>query len=196
MNMYSKEFYNEVIIYLKKHISKKRLEHSLGVAKTAKDLAIRWNTDSEKAYLAGLVHDCAKGMSEEELCTAMRNEELKIGEVEAFSKHILHAPVGAIIAKNVFNITDEDILLAIAYHTVGNEEMSLLQKIIYISDSIEPSRNYDGVEKLRELAFTDIDEAMILALEQSISLVMKQGGLLHDQTVSARNSLVKARGRM
>ncbi|WP_373867079.1 bis(5'-nucleosyl)-tetraphosphatase (symmetrical) YqeK [Thermobrachium celere] len=114
---------------------------------------------------------------------------MDLSDVEINSPQILHAYVGAHIAREYFSI-DDDIFNAIYYHTVGRKDMSILEKIIFIADVIEEGRNFSGVEELRKLAFQDIDLAIIKSCELTIQYVISRGLLLHNNTVELRNSLI------
>jgi len=103
---------------------------------------------------------------------------------------LIHGPVGAKIATDLFKITDRDILSAIEYHTYGKKNMTKLEKIIYLADLIEEGRDYPGVEELRALAERDLDRAVLKALDNSIIHVIAKGGLIHPNTIEARNYII------
>lgn len=176
--------------YLKENLKPKRYEHSLGVRDTAVKLAKIYNCDIEKANKAGLVHDCAKNMTDAELIDIAKKSGLVIDEVCEESPQLLHGPVGALIAKEKMGIEDKDILNAIAYHTTGRKHMSLLEKIVYIADYIEPLRNFPGVDELREKAFINLDEALLKSFNNTIKFIIDRGQLLHLNTIEGRNYLV------
>lgn len=121
---------------LKNNLDNERFEHSLGVAETAAELAEMFNLDKEKAYAAGLLHDCAKCLSNEELLRIIK-EHIEVRECEMINPKTFHAPAGAYLAKKQFNITDEEILSSIRWHTIGKLNMSDFEKIIFIADKIE-----------------------------------------------------------
>lgn len=176
--------------YLKVNLKDKRYEHSLGVKKTAVKLAEIYNVDTNKAKIAGLVHDCAKNMKNEELIKIADEHKLHIDEVFKNSPQLLHGVIAAVIAKEDMGIEDEDILNAIIYHTTGRENMSTLEKIIYIADYIEPSRDFPGVDELRKMAFEDLDKALLKAFDNTIKFVIEKGELLHKNTVYGRNYIL------
>ena len=165
----------------------KRFNHSLMVCETAKELAKIYGADVKKAEIAGLLHDCAKNFSKDEMFSMCEKYSVKLDEVTKKQVGLIHAFLGAEVAKDLFGIDDEEIYDAIFYHTVGKPDMSLLTKIIYIADAIEPLRNYDGVEHLRELAHTDLDKALVYQIDITIKSVLKKGSLLHLNTVDTRN---------
>lgn len=143
----------------------KRFEHTLGVAYTAVALAMCNQTDSEKALVAGLLHDCAKCIRNEKKISICEKHHIPISDIERQNPFLLHAKAGRYIARKKFQIHDDDILNAILYHTTGRPEMSELEKIIYIADYIEPGRKHaDNLAKIRKLAFQDLDAALLVIL--------------------------------
>ena len=153
-------------------------------------LAEHYGADVKKAELAGLVHDCAKDLSMDECLELAKRHGYEPDEISLRNMSLLHAPLGAYLAKELFHIEDEEIQGAIAYHTTGRKDMTLLEKIIFLADYIEEGSSFPGVEELRELAFIDLNRAILTSLEFSIHNVMKRGRLLHPLTVEARNSLI------
>lgn len=123
--------------WLKEHLNEERYEHSLGVADTAVELAEKFNLDKEKAYTAGILHDCAKCMPDDELLNIIKIFP-DVDESELINPKTYHAPAGAYIAKTVFHITDNEILSAIRWHTIGKLNMSDFEKAIFVADKIEP----------------------------------------------------------
>lgn len=180
----------QIIEYLKEKLKKNRYEHSLGVRDTAIKLAEIYNADVKKARAAGLVHDCAKYMSDEEILSIAEQNDIYIDEVSRVNPQLLHGSIAAVIAKNIMGIYDEEILNAVKYHTTGKKNMSSLEKIVYISDYIEPLRDFPGVEDLRKKAFTDLDGAMLDAFNNTIKVVIIRNQLLHVNTIQGRNYLI------
>lgn len=176
--------------YLNKNLTEARYKHSLGVMNTAVKLAEKYSADINKAKIAGLIHDCAKEMHKDKLFELYELESGEADKVLRNSPALLHGAAGAFIAKNTMGVQDKEILNAIKYHTTGRVNMELLEKIIYLADYIEPARNFDGVEKLRTLAFEDLDAALILSFDNTIEVVIKRGGLIHSKTVDARNYII------
>ena len=159
----------EIICRLRKELDFKRYEHTCGVAYTSAALAMRWDADVNKAYLAGLLHDCAKGMSDDDRLDICKKKGIYVSEVEHDNPSLLHAKVGAYLAKTVYEIGDEDILSAITYHTTGRAEMTLLEKIVFSADYLEPNRNHDPeLPMIRRMAFTDLDEAILKIYENTM----------------------------
>ncbi|HWP97213.1 MAG TPA: bis(5'-nucleosyl)-tetraphosphatase (symmetrical) YqeK [Syntrophomonadaceae bacterium] len=168
-------------------LSKHRFKHSLQVAEAARELADHYDQDGEKAYLIGLLHDYAKGISSQELLELAELHGLLEDEVERRVPDLLHAPVGAWLVREELGIEDEAILHAIKVHTLGDFVMSELDKIIYLADMIEPGRDYAGQERLRGLAFRDLDDAMLFGLESTIRYCLDRNRILHPRTVAVRN---------
>ncbi len=172
-------------------MSEKRFLHSLGVRDTAVLLAERYGIDTEKARVAGILHDCAKDIPKPEAFRMCDAAGISLKPVCYIEKGLVHSYLGAHIAKTEFGVSDSEVLEAIYYHTTGHEDMPLLTKIIYLSDIIEPGRNVPNVEKLRQIAMDDIDEALILSINQTIAHVLQKGSVLDTDTVAARNFLVQ-----
>lgn len=181
----------EMLQKLEEMLDEKRFKHSLGVRDTAEMLARCYGEDVEKARIAGVLHDCAKNIPKDEAFAICERESIPLKPVCYIEKGLVHAYLGAHIAKHEFGIKDGDILSAIYYHTTGHEDMPLLTKIIYLSDLIEPGRNIPHLEELRLLAQKDIDEALIRAINSTISHVLSKGSILDCDTVMARNFLVQ-----
>lgn len=180
---------------LSHRLKKSRYEHSLGVADTAAFLARRFGEDETLARLAGLLHDCARAFPNEALRAEADARGVAYGEVERTMPLLLHAPLGACVAREVYGVEDETVLRAIARHTVGGTAMTVLDKIIYFADMMEPTRDYPGVEELRDLARNaSLDEMTLAGLTRSIAFVLEKGHLIHPDTVIARNELLLARG--
>lgn len=181
----------KINLYLEENLSPKRYRHSLGVAEESTRLAKRYGADENKAYIAGLVHDCAKEIKEEKAKSLLKDTYgIEVDPVTEQAFKLLHGPLGACMAKDIFEISDEEIFDAIRYHTTAKADMSLLTKIIYIADYIEPNRDFDGVDMLRRLAYEDINKAIIVGLDYTLTELIEAGRLLHLDTVEARNFLL------
>lgn len=179
----------KILDYLKENLSDYRYTHTLGVAETAKELATKYDADAEKAYLAGLLHDCAKELPLEKMLEIANKHIQEVDEITKTSTALMHGVAGAYLARELFD-ADDEIFDAIYYHTTGKANMSLLTKIVYIADFIEPGRNFHGVLKIRELAFSDINKAIIKACSSVIVHTVNRGGIIHPNTVEARNYLL------
>lgn len=173
---------------MKKELLPDRYEHTLGVAYTAACMGMVYNEDPLKCELAGLLHDCAKNMSEEELISACRTAGIRLSREELLSPKIIHSIYGAYLVKARYGIDDEDIINAVRYHTTGRPSMSTLEKIIFISDFIEPLRTKAGCLKdARKLAFKDIDRCMHLILVDTFEFLNSAGKHVEKNTVDAYN---------
>lgn len=176
---------------LEKRLKPSRFRHSLGVAETAVKLAKRFGADEERARVAGLLHDCAREFRNEDMVKEAEKRDIAIGEVERSMPLLLHADIGAVRVRELYGVEDAAISQAIARHTVGGPAMTVLDKIIWYADMIEPGRDFPGVDKLRELGRTASLDAMMLAgLSHSIVFVVEKGHLIHPATVLARNEIL------
>ncbi|MDD2498225.1 MAG: bis(5'-nucleosyl)-tetraphosphatase (symmetrical) YqeK [Desulfitobacteriaceae bacterium] len=177
-------------LLVKGKMSPERWQHSLGTAETAVDLAIFWKCDQHKAKLTGILHDYAREIPEDQLIVLAQKAGHQVLEEERFNPVVLHAPVGAFLAETEFGIKDREVLDAIAKHTVGGDSMSLLDKIIFLSDMIEPSRQWPGVEKLRRMVYNDIDRAMLDAIQGTLAYLKKRNLTVHPTTLLTRKNLL------
>ena len=154
---------------LKKEMDDSRFEHTLGVMYTCGALAMRYGYDLEKAMLAGLMHDCAKCMPNAKKLKAAEKNHLEITDLERKNPFMLHAKLGAFLAKKKYDIEDREILDAIRWHTTGRPDMTMLDKIVYIADYIEPKRDKaPNLHEIRQLAFLDLDKALLRILEDTL----------------------------
>ena len=185
--------YEEMKDALSRRLKRSRYEHSLGVADTAAFLARRFGEDEARARTAGLLHDCAREFPNEAMRAEADARGVSYGAVEASMPLLLHAPLGALLAREKYGAEDEAVLRAIARHTVGGAAMTALDKIVYFADMVEPTREYPGVEELRRLMReADLDEMTLAGLTRSIAFVLEKGHLIHPDTVLARNELLLA----
>ena len=176
---------------LQRRLKKSRFAHSIGVANTAVKLAKKFGVDETKAYVAGLLHDCAREFENDELPAQAERYGIEIGEVERALPLLLHAYIGAKMIREIYGVDDTEIEQAIYRHTVAAPNMTALDKIIYFADMIEPNRNYPGVNELRALVETKtLDEILLTALSESITFVVQKNSLVHPSTVAARNFLL------
>ncbi len=175
---------------LRLSISPRRYKHSENVTEVAVKLAKKYGADTNKATIAGFLHDCAKGKSTKELLELSEKFNIHVDEYKKLHPELLHDEIGACIAKTDYGIEDEEILSAIRYHTMGRENMSLLEKIIFIADYIEPGRNFPGVEEIRKLAFDDLDKSILQALDTTLIYLIKIGAIIHPDTIKTRNYFI------
>lgn len=174
-----------------KPLSPKRWAHCRSVAAYSYDLALHWGTDPIKAYLAGSLHDIARELSPENSLALARERGRQLSPQEEDHPILLHGYISALIAEENYAITDKEILHAMEVHTLGCSEMSLLDKIIYLADAIEPLRSFSGVEELRHLAFQDLNQALIQCIEQSMAYLMARGLEPHPITIKMQENLLK-----
>ena len=184
--------------YLKKHLTKERYHHTVGVAYTAMSMAMKYNPQPDnnefmiKAEIAGLLHDCAKCMDNDKKIRICNKNQISYSKIEAENPYLLHGKVGAYIARKEFDILDEDILNAIIWHTTGRPNMSLLEKIIFVADYIEPSRRpIPELNLIRQLAFTDINQAVIKILENTLKYLNEKGNPIDDMTQKTYDSYIR-----
>jgi len=170
----------------------KRYGHSLGVMNTAMQLATVHGADAEQAALAGLLHDCARCIPGNLLVEMAGEFELPMHEIDLALPVLLHAPVGARLARRDFGVQDEAVLRAIAVHTLGDEHMTLLDKVLFVADKVEPGRHFQTVDQLRALAKQDIDRALLSCYDMSINYALRLGDQVHPQMIAARNKLIFA----
>lgn len=176
-----KSFYREE---MKKTLDEERYDHTLGVAYTACALAMRHGVDIDKAYIAGMLHDCAKCLTHEERLRICEENDLPVSDVERENLSLLHAKVGAFIAETRYGITDVDILNAIRYHTTGRPGMGILEKIVYLADFIEPNRRQlRRMDEIRHLAFWDLDEAILITTENILEYLQATGKTVDTTTI-------------
>ncbi|MGL4980352.1 MAG: bis(5'-nucleosyl)-tetraphosphatase (symmetrical) YqeK [Fusobacteriaceae bacterium] len=178
---------------LKSRVSLKRYNHVLGVVKTAEELAEYYNISQKKAKIAALLHDIMKEEKLDflnEICSQLDFKEI---QKHSNSNEILHGFAAAEYSKQKYGIKDEEILNAVRYHTIGRKDMGILEKIIYIADGIEPGREYENVDKIRELAFKNLDEAILFEVNQKIIYLIKADKIIHINALKMRNDLLKKR---
>ncbi len=167
-------------------LSPKRFEHTQGVANESRKLAEIYGVDVNKAYLAGLLHDCAKDYSGKDKLRMCEKLGVELDSIMINQSDLTHSFLGAVLAKDMFGIDDEDILNAIRYHTTGRAGMSTLEKIVYLADFFEPSRTYfDGMNEIKELAYKDLDKAVAFSLEHTINYNKKKERLIHPLSLEA-----------
>ena len=162
----------------------KRVPHVLGCEQEAVSLAERWGADADDARCAGILHDITKKLDLNEQLLICREYDIMTDTVEMREVKLLHSKTGSALAGELFGMP-ENVCDAIKWHTTGKANMSLLEKIIYLADYIEPGRDFDGVEALRELSYRDLDAAMLLGLEMSADEIAQRGKEVHHNTLSA-----------
>ena len=184
---------DEITQWLKTNLNEERYEHSLGVAQTAVELAERFGLDTEKAYLAGLLHDCAKCFKTEDLIQLIK-DNLSVEECEMINPKTYHAPVGAFIAKRDFGVNDEEILSAIRWHTIGKLKMTNFEKVIFIADKIEPRTRpieYINTIKPRLDEENGLDMALLECYKGTIKSLVDRNLKICLSTIEIYNELLR-----
>ena len=172
----------KIRIKLEKELDKDRFQHTLGVMYTSAAMAMRYEADLEQALLAGLLHDCAKCIPGDKKIQLCEKHYLGVSEVERKNPSLLHAKLGAFIAEEKYHIKEREILDAVRSHTTGRPGMSLLEKIVYIADYMEPGRKeLPNMMDVRHLAFEDIDKCLYRILRDSL-VYLKAQDMPIDQT--------------
>ena len=175
---------------IKKIMNEKRYQHSLRVSLVAEKIAEYYKLPSEQVKILGLIHDCAKDYSVENLKKLINKYHIRLDEVEEKIPKIWHAYVGAELAREIFQIDDEEMLDAIRYHSTASDKLSLIGKIIYIADKIEPDRGAKKIKKLWELLKQDIDSAMLELINQELNYLISKNLIIHPDTLFARNKIL------
>ena len=181
------EQYKEI---LQNRLTEKRYIHSLNVADSAKELALIYGCDPEKAYTVGLLHDCCKDEPAGLQLSYILENKVELTEYEINAAKLYHAISGRIFAEKEFGVTDEDMLNAIRYHTTGRKGMSLLEKVVFIADFISAERDYNGVDIMREKAKRSLDEAIVEGLGFTIKDLITRNLVIHPDTVLAFNDAI------
>ena len=186
----------EIQRHLKKKQSEHRFTHSLGVQYTSICLAMKYGYDLSKAELAGILHDCAKHYSAEKLIKICEKNKIPITDSESTSPFLLHAKVGALLAVDKYGVTDNTVLDAIRCHTTGKPAMTMLEKIVFVADYIEPGRNNaPNLDTLRQLSFENIDEAVLAILQQTLDYLKGKKQDIDQHTVETYNYYKHLLGR-
>lgn len=181
---------------LKESLSEERYNHTLGTADCALKLAKKYGLDEKKAYLAGLLHDCAKCKSNDELLKIIKQELKNIDEGELQNYKTLHAPVGEYFARTMYNIDDSEILNAIRYHTIGRVNMSLFEKIIFLADKIEENtRDKKYSEEIWQIldknkGETGLDMALFRCFSETIKSLVNRELKICKTTIDVYNELL------
>ena len=166
------------------YLKAKRIPHVLGTEQTAKELAERYGANVEKARFAALLHDATKRLSMEEQLAMCEHYHIELDELEKKALKLLHAKTGAALARDVFG-ADDEIYNAILWHTTGKANMTLLEKVIYLADYIEPNRDFDGVEDLRKVVWEDLDKGLEMGLAMTVEEMEQMGNPVHHNTLQA-----------
>ena len=188
---YTKISENEIKQWLKENLNSERYIHSLGTAECAKELAEKFGLNSEKAYTAGLLHDCAKCFYNEKLLEIIHSN-LHVEEAEMLNYKTLHAPVSAYYAQKEFGVEDNEILSAIRWHTLGQIEMSNFEKIIFLADKIEPNtrdKEYSAIIKSYLSEENGLNKALLKCYKETIKSLVKRDLKICLLTIEIYNKL-------
>ncbi|BAZ39885.1 metal dependent phosphohydrolase [Calothrix sp. NIES-4101] len=178
----------QVLTWLAEHVPATRIDHILRVEEMAIELASLHNIDSEKTASAALMHDLAKYFSPKRLLQMARADGLEIDEVLESNPHLLHADVGAIVARETFGVNDKEILQAIANHTLGRPGMSRLCCIVFLADSLEPARGETKeLQVLREVSYSNLERAMWLTCDRTVQYLLERRCTIHPRVITTRN---------
>ena len=183
--------------YIDRNFSEKRRVHTYGVRDTALKLAEKYGCDMYKTEVAALLHDLYRGVSSDVLNYHVKH--LNLDKKYLNNPNLSHGPVAAAMIQRDFKVVDSEIIDAVRYHTTGRPAMSLLDKIIYISDATEPGRHYPGVDRLRAVLKEDLDKACLLSLKKTIDFVISEGHFLDPMTKAAEEYLeneIKKKGEI
>lgn len=189
---YTKLSEKEILTWLKENLTDERFSHCLGTAKCAKGLAKEFGQDENKAYIAGLLHDCAKCFDTDKLLEII-NENLDVEPNEMMNYKTLHAPVSAYCANKDFGVCDDEILSAIRWHTLGKREMTDFEKIIFLADKIEPNtRDKDYAEKIKQVLKEEngLNKALLICYKETIKSLVKRELRICPITVDIYNKLL------
>ena len=189
------ELIEKIKIDLKEMLSEKRYNHSIGVMNKAVELAKKYGVDEDKAALAGLTHDIAKDISNEEALKIIEKNNIELDEGEKMNTKLLHCPIGAFIVKEKYGF-DEQIQNAIRYHAISYYKMDMLAKVTYIADKIEEKRKSPSIiEEWRRVAFEDIDQAIIMHINFILEKKIEDNGPIPTTTIETRNKLLMNKSR-
>ncbi len=184
--------YNMILRDLECRMKESRFRHTLGVVQTAEKLALRYNADRDKAAVAALLHDCSKTTDiTEEQMYAIASRTLFKDEypLQTKGEALLHALASEVIAREKYGVEDMEILSAIRWHTTGRIGMSALDMIVYSADMVEPSRKFDGVEKLRLLMNCGLERLTFECMKHCVSYLEQSGSEIHQTTLDSYNYL-------
>ena len=187
---------SEMTEKLEHALKPKRLIHTMGVAETAREMAKMRGINQEKAYLAGLLHDCAKDYDRKTVVEYCASVGVELDEITKKETALVHAVLGVYIAREEYGVEEEEILSSILWHTVAKANMTPLEEVVYLADTCEPNRTFPAADEVRKLVREEKwDEAMIRALDISIAHVLGKGTRLHPNTVEARNYYLDRLGK-
>ena len=177
----------EIIKILEDTMSEKRLKHTMGVAECARELARLYGADEKRAYIAGLLHDITKEYTFENQLKVCKKYDIILDEAFLTSPQLIHPITGAALARELG--ADEEVCRAVFEHTLGSTNMSTLSKCVWLADLIEPSRDFEGVSELRELAKVNLNAAIVAAMTRTTEFLRKKGEVIHPGLYEAKCAL-------
>lgn len=179
---------------VKKYLNEKRYEHVKRVVAKARELALIYGVNTEKVEASAWLHDVAKFFELSTMLDLIKNKYPEVSDDNSKMTSILHGFAGAEFVRNnydLFGIDDEEILDGIKYHTIGSDNMSDISKIVYLADAIEDGRNWEGVEKAREISLRNLDEAILYEINEKLIYLIRKNTVIHPNIIKFRNSLIK-----
>lgn len=182
--------YKEYLDYLNKTLDNKRFVHSLNVAEECVKLAEKYGYNTETAYLSGLLHDVCKNDSKEKMLQIFNEFDIILDDIQLQQQKLWHSIAGSLFIQKKFDISDKEIIDAIRYHTTGRENMTKLDKILYLADFISSDRDFDGVGKLRECAYEGLDNAVLQCFKFSVNELCNIDKPIHPDTLNGYNCIV------
>ena len=181
----------EMRALLQQSLKPKRYEHSVRVYETALKMAAHYHADEKKVAVAALIHDCGRRIPKEQSAAKAKELGIPVDPVEEAQPILLHAKLGVYYAVHEYGVSpeDKDVLDAIRYHSTGTADMTDIARIVFLADLIEPGRDFEGVETIREASFQDLDRGMFLAYENTIRYLLDDGLLIHPDAIAGYNRL-------
>ncbi|MBI5206177.1 MAG: bis(5'-nucleosyl)-tetraphosphatase (symmetrical) YqeK [Candidatus Firestonebacteria bacterium] len=180
----------EVQRWLKEKMDENLYHHSIASSELAVEIARRYKADEEKAQIAALIHDCAKIYSPKELLDFAKAFNIQLDDIEKENPSLLHALIGVDIFEKAFGTVHSSIKRAVRLHTTGDANMEILDKVIYVSDSLEPNRHYPGLIQIREIARRDLDYSLYMILQRKIQHSMESRKQIHPRVLSTWNWII------
>ena len=186
----------EMRALLQQSLKSKRYEHSVRVYETALEMAEHYHADVKKVAVASLIHDCGRQISKEDSVAKAKELGIPVDPVEEAQPILLHAKLGVYYAIRKYGVSpdDREVLDAIRYHSTGTADMTQTAKIVFLADLIEPGRDFEGVEALREASFQDLDKGMLLSYDNTIRYLLEDGLLIHPDAIAGYNQLAAKNG--
>ena len=187
----------EMRILLQQSLKPKRYEHSVRVYMTALKMAEHYHANVNKVAIASLIHDCGRQIPKEDSVAKAKELGIPVDPVEETQPILLHAKLGVYYAIHKYGVSpdDREVLDAIRYHSTGTVDMTQTAKIVFLADLIEPGRNFEGVEDLREASFQDLDRGMLLSYDNTIRYLLEDGLLIHPDAIAGYNQLAAKNGK-